>query len=104
VPQLDEDEREGRQALLPIDHINPPVDYIGYVGVQVVPRVVGRDRLFARIQVAGTDVLLLELVKDVIQEAKHGFIRPPIIALVKVDIVSGIRKDAVNILLIGRNV
>ena len=99
--QLQHDQRQRRQALLPIDDKNPAADDVGDVGVQVVPGIVRVDVLLVGLQRFLLRVGFVELIEDVVQEPYDRLFQPLIVALVEVNEVNGSREHLIEVLFVG---
>src|SRR5580658_5678823 len=103
MTKLDEDQRQSCEALLPINNVHATVYKIRDVGVQVVPRV-GCDCFLAGIKISRSFVAFFELVKDVVKQSLYWSFRPPVLALIEVNVVGNTGKHLVNVLLVWRDV
>ena len=48
--------------------------------------------------------MFLKLVKNIVKKPEYRFVRPTIVALIEIDVVSRVRKDSVDVLFIRRNI
>src|SRR5690606_29835105 len=95
--QFDENERERRQSLLSINDKDPPVDRVGDVSIQIIPRVFGGDILWLRVEVWMGIIIHVKNVENVIQQTSDRLIVPFVVPLIKVDIVGGVGKELVDV-------
>lgn len=56
--------------------------------------------LRARVQILVLRIAFVEMIEDVAQQPQHRLLGPAIVPLVEVDVVDGVREDAVDILFV----
>ena len=106
VTEPDEDQGQCGQTLLAVHDIQPAgfLVLVRHVGVQIIPGILGDKLVGGKKQALVPVIFLIELVEDVLQQSVDRIFVPFVLALVKINVIDGIREYLVDVLFIRLDV